>query len=79
MATEPFKQAQAYGVPVSTMHTVSPGQHIGHISQMYGVPATDIMNHPKNKHLIAGGVLPTGSRIFIPRAGRPNTINATVT
>jgi LysM repeat protein len=53
-------------IPVSSQHTVVPGQTINDIARVHNVNPADIMNHPNNRHLTFAGPLTPGTRLFLP-------------
>jgi LysM repeat protein len=59
-----------YAVPVSSYHTVVPGQTLAHVAKVHGVSAESIAGHPANRGRVnPGGVMQPGTRLHIP--GKP--------
>jgi LysM repeat protein len=65
-------QLPRFIVPVSSLHTVKPGESLGKIASQYGVSANALAT--SNPGAAPGGVLAPGTRLHIPTKTHPARI-----
>jgi LysM repeat protein len=69
-STSPISQRQSRVlVPVSSFHTVTPGQNLGHIATIHGLSINDLITANPGK--IHGDAVYPGERLTIPNKTHP--------